>query len=243
MLANQKSRPRKRPRIIIFFIILLVFGGGVYFVWFFKIFEIRSVDVNASEIVKAQLGTTFELPQGNILFWKLPPDINDIDRIRNINIYKDFLERKIIVQIEDREKDIIWCLEKKDECFWIDSSGFAFGDAPHPLGLIMVKTVRDYTDRTIKDGDTVLEKILFDNLQLIFSLLGDVDLPVSELRIDDLKFKEATAVISDGPDIYFSLLLNPGFGKSVIESLSNSSEWANIRYIDLRVENRAYYSL
>jgi len=42
------------------------------------------------------------------------------------------------------------------------------------------------------------------------------------------------------PKIYFSLRFDPGFGLSAIESLK-STGLDKIDYIDLRVENRAYY--
>jgi len=80
-------------------------------------------------------------------------------------------------------------------------------------------------------------------LKHAIELLEGLDASISEIRLADLKFKEATAVISGGPEVYISLTIDPRFGKGVLESLMTSPDWGLIRYVDLRVENRAYYSL
>ena len=62
------------------------------------------------------------------------------------------------------------------------------------------------------------------------------------MKIENIDYKEAVTDLSSGPDIYFSLLFDPGFARDVIEKLKASNEWSDLRYVDLRVENRAYYS-
>jgi len=173
----------------------------------------------------------------------LPGASRELQELANVEVRKDYLNRKVTIILEERKRDVIWCLTKKEECFWTDETGLIFSSAPLPSGSLIVKVIRDHSDRELKIGDRVLDEELFGNLQLIFKLLDEVDLSVSEFRIDDLKFKEATVITGGGPEIYFSLLLDPQFGKSVINSLRGSSEWDIIRYVDLRVENRAYYSL
>ena len=241
MLVSQKSQRLKRVRIITItslFIVLLL--GGAYIFWFTAIFKIQSVVVDGAVLTNTQ---SIDGAVGkNILLWKVPPDILDSIRVASVDVKKDILERNVYVRINERKKTTIWCLEKIEQCFWVDENGVIFNPASRPSGSLVVDVMRDYTDRSLSIGDAVLPNDLLGNLQSIFNLLNKLDLSVDELRIDDLKFKEVTAIIGKGPEIYFSLTLDPKFGEGVLESLMSSSDWGRIRYVDLRVENRAYYS-
>ena len=222
-------------------LLLLLVSGGTYFVWFSGVFDIREVVVEGAEFtdvsgIKGHAGA-------NILFWQPSDEIESLPYVAEHTLEKDYIDRKVFVSLEERERDTIWCLERQEKCFWIDDDGFIFSDAPYPSGALVVKVVRDHSDRDLQLGDFALEEDMFVNLERVFYLIDEVNLAALELRIDELKYKEVTVLVSSGPDIYFSLAMDPAFGKSVIESLRESSEWSLMQYLDLRVENRAYYSL
>jgi len=242
MLARRRSKFRRLvKRVLIGLVLTLFVGGGIYLIWFSPYFKIEAIDVEGAVLIDEE---TIRGPTGgNILFWKPIIRQDDLPQLASIAFKKDFLNRRVIILVEEREKFLIWCLNENDNCFWADEGGFIFTKAPIPEGTFVVSVVRDYTDRDLNIGDNVLPSELFVNLDSIIGLLHDVDIPIDELRIDELKFKEATAVTVGGPEIYFSLLFNPRFGEGVLDSLKTSPDWRAIRYVDLRVENRAYYSL
>jgi len=241
MWAKLKLSLRRPKFLALFFAVLLFLGGAVYLIWFSPVFRIQAVEVKGAILTPEE--SFKNTSSQNILFWR-PPALNELPQVVRLEVKKDFFRRKITVELKEREKIIIWCLEQKSECFWADENGLIFAHSPYPVGsLTLVKVVRDYSDRELEVGDPVLAESLFKNLDLTFDLLAGLNLPITEVRLDDLKYKEVTVLVDSGPKIYFNLMLDPGFGKSPIESLKNSADWPRIRYIDLRVENRAYYSL
>ena len=242
MSARKRSRNHRSLKLALFLIAVFLFlGGFAYLVWFSDVFTVRAIEVEGAALVKKE---TISGPiEGNILFWKLPVNIGDYPQIANVDVKKDFVERKVKVSVTERAKVLIWCGAENENCFWADENGFIFTTAPIPEGVLVVNVVRDSTNRELKVGDSVLPADLFPNLKHAIELLNGLDASVEEIRLDDLKFKEATAVIAGGPEVYFSLAIDPRFGKGVLESLMASPNWGAIRYVDLRVENRAYYSL
>jgi len=68
-------------------------------------------------------------------------------------------------------------------------------------------------------------------------------LAVADMKIEDLRFQEINVEVLNGPEIKFSLGINPFFGRTVVESLRKSGNWEKIEYLDLRVDGRAYYKL
>ncbi|MBI3638427.1 hypothetical protein HY227_01640, partial [Candidatus Wolfebacteria bacterium] len=64
------------------------------------------------------------------------------------------------------------------------------------------------------------------------------------LELKNLEFQEIVAdpAVNSLPMVYFSLRTDPIFGLSAIESLKKIG-LQKLEYIDLRVENRAYYKL
>jgi cell division septal protein FtsQ len=240
-LARRRSKFRQWAKwTFITLLILSVIGGAVYAIWFSSFFRVNRIDVEGASLVST---STIAGPiGGNILFWKLPEGVKDMPELAEVSFDKDYANNRILITVKEREKFLIWCLEVKGKCFWADSRGYIFTSAPEPEGTLVVSVVKDYTDRDLNIGDYVLSDDLYPNLVNSISLLQAVGVPVDEMRIDDLKFKEATAITSNGPEIYFNLLENPSFGEGVLDSLYHSTNWGSIRYVDLTVENRAYYS-
>ena len=241
-MARRRSKSRHwAKRVLVALALMGLIGGGIYAVWFSPLFKIEAIDVEGAMLTdKAMIAGPVE---GNMLFWKPTVDIQNLPELVSMSFEKDYKNNRILISVKEREKFLIWCLAPAEKCFWTDDKGFVFTTSPSPEGTLVVNIVRDYTKRELGVGDNVLPDELFTNLVSAISLLQDVGVPVDELRIDNLKFKEATAVTSGGPEVYFSLLFDPRFGEGVLSSLMNSSEWGRIKYVDLRVENRAYYSL
>ena len=242
MSVRRRSKTRQHLKLgAILFAVLFFVGGIVYAIWFSDLFTIQAIEVEGAMLVdSAVISGPVE---GNIIFWKLPIDIGAYPPIRSVEVKKDYSNRAIKLTVEERGKMMIWCIEAGQNCYWADDNGFIFTSAPIPEGVLVVSVVRDYTNRELSVGDSVLPDELFKNLKYANELLESLDVSIKEIRIDDLKFKEATAVVSNGPEIYFSLAFDPRFGKGVLEALINSQDWGAIEYVDLTVENRAYYKL
>ena len=242
MSVRRRSRNRRSLKLALILIAVFLFlGGSVYAIWFSDLFAIQAIEVEGATLIDSSIisGPT----GGNIIFWKLPIDIVAYPPIKSVEAKKDYSNRAIKITVEERGKVMIWCIEADQNCYWADDNGFIFTSAPIPEGVLVVSVIRDYTNRELSAGDSVLPDELFKNLKHAIELLEGLDVSIKEIRIDDLKFKEATAVVSSGPEIYFSLAFDPRFGKGVLEALINSQDWGAIEYVDLTVENRAYYKL
>lgn len=242
MSVPRQSNSRRKLKFFLFlFLFGLVIAGAGYLIWFTPAFQIQAIEVNGG--TPAQQEILKERSSNNMLFWRPPISQKEYPQIAKLEVKRNFFERKITVNLEERQKEIIWCLEKKEQCFWVDKTGFAFTPAPFTTGtLVEVKVIRDYSEREIKVGENVLDPKHFQNLKAALDLLVELNLPVNELKIENIDYREAMADLSSGPDLYFSLLFDPGFARDVVEKLRASGEWNSLRYVDLRVENRAYYS-
>ena len=241
MLPRRKSRSRGAlKRFLVLTILALVVGGVVYLVQFSPVFNIQAIEIEGEDVV-GELDLS-EAVGKNIIFWKLDLDPNEIPQVDSFEVQKNYITREVKVIFLERDRYAIWCMQVQSECFWIDGEGFAFAPAPDLKGPVIFRLVRDYSDRELHLGDKVLEDGLLVNLKASFDFLEELDIPVREFSIENLKFREATAHTSGGPQIYFSLQDDPGFGKAVVDSLKRGGEWEIISYIDLRVPGRAYYS-
>ncbi len=251
MSARQSSNPRSKFRSesrstgrLKFFAILVLLGFiaalVIYVIWLSPLFTIQSIEVQGASLKEEEL--LKKSGSGNMLFWKPPIKESETPQVAQLEVHKNFLKRKITVDFKKREKVLMWCLMEKQECFWVDETGFIFNEAPVPTGALLIKVVSDYTPRELKIGERALPEEYFRNLKVAFELVDKLNLPVEQVKIENLEFKEANAKVTNGPEIYFSFLVDPRFAKSVIEKLQSTGEWNQIRYLDLRVENRAYYS-
>jgi hypothetical protein len=139
--------------------------------------------------------------------------------------------------LEIGEKDVVWC---GDACFWLDSRGKLWQEAPFTEGTLM-PSVTDIGSPGLKKGDSVLDEGEATNLRRIISFMRQNGLPFASLKVEDLGKKELTAETISGPRILFSFRFSPESASSVVSGLKNSAEWPKISYIDLRVEDRIYY--
>lgn len=239
--VSEGRRTGKLKFFLLLFLIGLVIAGVTYLIWFTPAFQIQAIVISGG--TPAQQEVLRQKTSNNLLFWKPPINQKDYPQIAKLEVKRNFVERKIVVNLEERQKEMIWCLEKIQQCLWVDNAGFAFTPAPFTTGtLVEVKVIRDYSDREIKVGENALDPKYFKNLKAALELLVELNLPVNEVRVENIDYKEAVADLSSGPDIYVSLLFDPGFARDVILKLKSSNEWNVLRYLDLRVENRAYYS-
>ena len=177
----------------------------------------------------------------NLIFYKPSFNLENVPQAAFMELDKGYLKRTVKFILTSKKRYAIWCATLKAECFWIDEEGRAFALAPDIKGPLILRLVRDESQRELLIGEKVLEENLFKNLKAAFALLDDLDIPVKEFKIENLKFREAVAQTS-GPVIYFSLQDDPSFGRAVVEQLRGSGEWSAVNYLDLRVPGRAYYS-
>ncbi len=235
-------------------VFLLLIIGIAYVIIYSPVFQIKNIyisadgaQVNIDELVQKlkiffanQSKIVSFLAADNILIWnsKNLDQFKKSPEIANLTIEKDYFSRHIKIIVSEREKFGVWC-EADNKCYWFDKNGVLFSEAPPAEGNLINK-VDDYSGRPLKIGDSILEEKLLLNLIKIFDVLEKSDLGIKSLKLERLELQEISTESS--PKIYFSLRIDPGFALSVIKSLKSGS-LDKIEYIDLRVENRAYYKM
>jgi|SRR3989344_1990751 len=262
---HAKQSGRKRVRVWSFFLIgVLVLTGGTYLIFLSSFLRVQTFTFSdpllfsrEALLEKLQVSVTPDtflssvLGDDNILLWN-ERSVNDLSvefsSIASVEVHRDFLKRAVTFTIRERERKLIWCHISRVEdgaetprCFWIDGVGLIFEEAPIPRGGL-VRVVYDYSSRALGLGDYVLDEDTVPNLFFIFDLFERFDFVVTNLVLDNLGLREVTGNVTAGPFLYFSLDTNPSFALPVIDSLIASGEWRKISYLDMRVENKAYYS-
>jgi phosphoribosyl-dephospho-CoA transferase len=71
--------------------------------------------------------------------------------------------------------------------------------------------------------------------------IKEADLNIKEINIADLNLKEMIIKTFDGPEIYLSLNFPVKGLKDIVFKFKKENKFSQLKYLDLRVENRVYY--
>jgi len=281
---HEKIRKRKNKGkiFLVVIIFILIIGGLIYLIDFSPAFKVKEIKINGVEqlddneiiaqlknFVTNQSRITKILGPDNILSW--PRDYSEFTKnypiFEKFDIKKSFLEHTIVVDVKEREKFGVWCLQaplntnntqinieeilpksassssELVSCWWFDKNGFVFGEAPYAEGFLISK-VNDFSGRILKAGDLVLTNDFFQNFLNIHQLLEKIGLTINDLSLYNLSSEEIVLEeTSNNPKIYFSLRFNPLDTVSALNKLKDEPGFGKLLYIDLRTENRVYYKL
>lgn len=234
-----------------FFVLLI---GAGYLIVYSSLFRITRININNTQIdadkIVENLKNFFTnqskiakfLGPDNSLIWKsekIGEFLKNYPQIAELKIEKDYFKREIKIGVLERERFGIWCQLTTNGCWWFDKNGVVFSEALRAEGQLINK-VDDFSGRSLNFGEPILEEKFLSNLIKIFEILEKSDLKIKSLKLENLELQE---VVSDSPlmpKIYFSLRINPEFVVAALESIKKIG-FEKIEYIDLRVENRAYY--
>lgn len=263
--VDEKERQRKRRLLkfkiygALIFFLLSVAGIGylAFFSPFLKIKEIsltriaqNSQPLYPDEELIADLKNFFSGEKKSFLFfgsdhilgWNKSTEtfLENYREIEKLKIKKNYFERKIEIEAKEREKFGVWC---EADCFWFDKKGIIFAAAPKIEGNLINK-VDDFSGRSLKVGDSVLEERFFLNLINIFEVLEKAGLRVKSLELKDIQLQEIIFDDKNGlfPKIYFNLRIDPDFAVTALRELKKQG-LEKFEYIDLRVKSRGYYKL
>jgi len=240
-MKNKKSKLKKKKRIICLFLLILVL---IYVFLFSSLFKIRKIEVSESrEVSEQQIKDNFSFK--NIFLFtkkKIKEDlIKKIPLIADLEIKKDIFAGKIKLKIQERDRLGIVCQE--ESCFYIDSLGFLFEDAPQTSGSLIL-LIKDFTEREFFIGKKIFEENQIGSISFIKeNLFLETGIKVLDFNILFFPLTELKVVTNEGWYILFDLerdiqkqLLSL---KAVLKEKIQERE--GLEYIDLRIENRVYY--
>ena len=146
MLVKKRSNPAKYiARSVIPLVVIFAVG---YIIFFTPILQIQAVEINgvgaSADEINKYLGK--DTAGSNILFWKpermvMEGEHDITKKLATFQIRKSYFERKIIVNMSERDRKLIWCYDVTDSCFWVDEDGVLFEEAPKTSGNLITKTV------------------------------------------------------------------------------------------------------
>lgn len=244
-MIRGKKRKKKWRRIAAWLILPVLILG--YILFFSPLFKVRAIEVGETskrgEISLEELKNAFKYDN---IFLYTKNDIKEdlmteFSIISDIGISKNIIKRSIKLNIIERERLGIIC--QMEKCFYIDKTGIIFEDAPQTSGSLIL-LIKDYSQRNFDIGNSVLEERIVD---FIYKLKENLFLQtgVKALEFNLLSFPpiELKVVTSEGWYAIFSLDRDTESQllvlKTVLEEKIKNRE--GLEYIDLRIENRAYY--
>lgn len=162
---------------------------------------------------------------------------------KRVKITPEILTDKIKIELKERERLAI-LKQKESPNFYFDRQGILFGEAPEYEGRLI--TLVETPNSKFKKGDQIAPEDLRKSIiELLKNNYLKQDLSLSKIDIR-AKGKELHAHILEGARLEFSLADEPLSKNREITLLKKvmqekvQSKKDQLKYIDLRVQNRAY---
>ncbi|MDO8492154.1 MAG: hypothetical protein Q7S34_00745, partial [bacterium] len=201
-----------------------VFAGLIYFLFFAKIFDVRSINIDAPDGMRNNLSGVIDdwldsgfwwlVRRNNIFFvssTKLASRLAEqFPKLESIKISTDFPHSLLLSAVE-RKPAGIWCLpvqagqSNQDTCFYFDKNGIAFSETQPSAGFLILSIVDYRTGKKVEPGDEVITREWFDNIMKAKELLDKIGVDVSEFVIPIDSFDEFDAKTAEGWKIMFSI--------------------------------------
>lgn len=265
---SRRYRPHRYPktyrekkeiswkRRIIFFWVLFLILVLAYFLFFSPVFKIKEIKVSGNRAIgseEIQNSLDGFLYKKFLFFFNrnnvfLATDnklinilLNDFPRILSIKINKDIFKKTINLVIVERKETGIFC---KEECYYIDAEGVIFEKAPQTSGSLIL-VIKDNSEREPELGSNVIEKNLMSELiNLRIRLTSQLGLKVLDFIIEPGVSEDLRINTNEGWYILFDKsrdLQNQLIALQLVLKEKIKEERKNLEYVDLRIENRAYY--
>ncbi len=235
-----------------------ILGAIVWILFGSQLFLLRNIYIQGEKNIKREdienealgvLEHNFFITKKNLLFFKsnqLEGELRaHFPRIKTVAIIKK-LPDTLEITVEERNAIGVWC-NAAALCFYIDSDGVIFEEAPLiEGGLILL--IEDQTAGDLQLGNAPLTRddmALFTELKQTFA--KHPDLPAikrfvkrSQYGIDAISGEENLAIMLDtshtvSPERIAIIV------KEVIDSAGKKGEDSILEYIDLRIPGKVYY--
>jgi hypothetical protein len=266
-VAPGKRAHQKRPnaswlrRVMIIFLWLLFVGELVYILLFAKFFiplTIQVVGVPEELTVEQFVREEFQgkylgiIPKANLLLTRTEP-LEDRLADRYPRLESRVVEKKLpetlVVYARALPYQLLWC--KQEQCLLLTEQGIlknadSFFQYRDEQGLVY--TIRDESGRTLFTEQKVITK---EEVNFLKEVIRDFENRTGLQREGDfvvpsLYTKEVRMYTAQGFWVYLST------GQNLQKTLSNlvlflekevpREEWQQLEYVDLRTENRVYYT-
>jgi len=208
-----------------------------------QVLEIRGLKKLTEEQIKE--GLADKVSSNNFLLW---PEgemvINSFPLVANLRIEKSFVDRRISIDVQEREALGVWCdyPDAEQQCWWFDNRSLLFEKAPNLEGSLIILIEEGKEKVEIGLGKRGLADKPWYNMNIIISSNMVRDLSIHKFTIDRQK-KEVIAETAGGFSIYLSLRFDPTINLKALNKLiaKDDINLKKISYLDLRVKNRLYY--
>lgn len=256
---EKKRRARKR-KLTIFFSILVTLFIGAIFLLRSSVFRVRDVVVSGNEVIQSEDVSegVMEILSGHYLYL-IPKDSAFFYRSTAI---KEGLQRKfprfslvevslsglhtLDISVVEREPFAIYCETLSvSPCYFIDDTGFIFDAAPiFSEGVYLVYT-QDVPLESPKDKE-FMQRDEFWELNEFISSLDRLQLEISTIEVGD---RDITMNSKAGIEVLLRRDSNLGLTQANLEAFLSAQEiksdpdfWNNVVRLDLRTENKVFYS-
>ncbi len=177
----------------------------------------------------------------NYFGWSTGLTYSDI-KYKGIEIAKDISGRTITVTATPRERVIAWCDQTTETiCYWTDETGIAFETAPIPEGQLVLRVDDVRAEGTPPLlGNTVILPAQFEVVKKILRGLGELAIRFNRATLNR-ELQELRVSTLAGAQLVFSTRFDPtATALPAVERFRQSPGLANIKSVDLTVENRAF---
>lgn len=257
----QRKQRIRRVKISLLAIGISIFLAGlVYFVFNASFLHIKTFILETSgdanqeklladlrqELAKTKTGFLF----GTDHYFAWPSTISNPPlEFTNITIEKSLTRSELTIKATSRTKFGLWCVQSSNSvpdfpisnCFWLDPAGILFKEGPMADGQLVPAIYEEKNEPVVPSFQPIIKPEQFEIIKSTITGIKTIGLSYQKIVLDRAN-QEIEVILSGGTKIYFSLRFDPAESAlPALAKLNREESIAKMSYIDLTVENRAFY--